>query len=411
MNPKKPIVSWAKDIVLTKIDFFMHNYIIPSFDPSRVYWWISVSGGKDSFTMAYALYLWYRKNGYSFNGEGIYIKQWNEAGIANHLRDAIPWMPITVIHGEEETQKRTKYTVGSQAPCSKCSHVRKALGDQFIVQHFKQGYYNILARGLHFTDMTISYLWRDFWGIDTVQFAKTLEKGNPLVQLDLIDNYYLAKPLCYVREYECEQFSKSFKYVPICCGCPACRFPSRRDIVEDSLGMLFSSQLWEFDVHGIKDYLKRINAPDSLQELSLRGREMKCSRLSPEFSDFAIQYWRSHEKRINIAFDNSLFLDSIGCSYLQKHEWNHSSHLFLPKYYAETEIPDVEKMLIATVGPLWGAIGYYDSNFRSSILSIQTEIFGINIDKLWSQVTPILREYYQKMSVSSSCKCQTFSHS
>lgn len=384
----------------------MKNFIIESFDPNKIYWWTSMSGGKDSYTMAYALYLWYKQNGYSFQGEGLYIKQWNEMGIADHLRRNISWMPITEIHGEEETLKHTKYTIGSQAPCSKCSQVRKAVGDLFIAQHHKPGYYNILARGLHFTDMAISYLWRDFWGIDTVQFANSLEKGNPLVKLHPIENYFLAKPLCYVREYECEQFSNYFKYVPICCGCPACRFPSRRDIVEDSIGMLFSNDLWEFDVYGINNYLKRIDAPDLLKELSYPGKEKKCSRLSPEFSAFAYQYWKSHEKRIHIPFNDCDYLDSIGCRYLQQHETNYSDHLFLPKYYAEVELSSVEKMLIATVGPFWGAIGYNNRSLRNKVLSIQTEVFGICIDELWSHINPILQEYYRNKSFCSESCCQ-----
>ena len=383
----------------------MQTYIIPSFDPDKVYWWVSVSGGKDSFTMAYALYLWYTENGRSFQGEGIYIQQWDEVGISEHLRRNISWMPITVIHGEEETLKHTKYTLGSQAPCSKCSQVRKTVGDKFIGQHFKKGYYNILARGLHFTDMAVSYLWRDFWGIDTEQFANALEKGTPLVKLESLENYYLAKPLCYVREFECEHFAKLINYVPICCGCPACRFPSRRDIVEDSLGMLFTSELWEFDIHGIPTYLKNIKAPDSIHEISLPGKEMKCSRLSPEFSDFAIHYWKSREKRFDNVFDKSEFLDSIGCKYLLTHERCYNNHCFLPKFYTSTELTNAEKMLIATVGPFWGAIGFFDKRFRNSILSLQSEIFGINIDEYWSQVNPILQEYYLSKPLGFRCGC------
>ena len=383
----------------------MQAYIIPSFDPDKVYWWISLSGGKDSFTMAYALYLWYAENCCSFQGEGIYIKQWDEVGISEHLRRNISWMPITVIHGEEDTLKNTNYSFGSQAPCSKCSQVRKNVGDQHIAHQYKQGYYNILARGLHFTDMAISYLWRDFWGIDTEQFANTLEKGNPLVKLKPLENYYLAKPLCYVREFECEQFTKLFKYVPICCGCPACSFPSRRDIVEDSLGMLFSSELWEFGIHGIPSYLNNIKAPESIYEISMPGKENKCSRLSPEFSDFAIQYWKSREKRIACAFNDSEFLDSIGYKYLRTHEWSYNNQLFLPKYYTGTTLSNEEKMLIATVGPLWGAIGFFDKSFRNSVLSLQFEMFGINIDELWSQVNPILQEYYLSKPLSFRCEC------
>ena len=407
MIPESTFVSAINKIVIEKIDSFMQTYIIPSLDPSKVYWWVSLSGGKDSFTMAYAIFLWYKKNHYSFHGEGLYIKQWIETGIYDHLCHSIAWMPITVIHGEEETRRYTNYKAGSQAPCSMCSYVRKFLGDQYIIKNFKQGYYNVLSRGLHLTDMSISYLWRDFWGIDTVLFADSLEKGNPFVKLGPVDNYFLAKPLCFVREFECEQFAKFYNYFPVCCGCPACRFPSRRDIVEDSLCMLFQSQLWEFDVYGINAYLERICAPHSLRETSLPGKEKKCSRITPDFSDFAIKYWRSHEKRTKITFDKHQYLDYVGCNYLQKHEWCFSRNLFLPKYYAETELSAGEKMLIATVGPLWGAVAYFDSSFKNKVLSMQAEIFGIIIDELWTQVNPILQAYYQNRVIGFGCQDAT----
>lgn len=394
--------STIKEIVLKKIDVFMHNNIISAIDPNKVYWWFSLSGGKDSFTMAYALYLWYKENNYSFNGEGIYIKQWGETGIYNHLCKSIDWMPITRINGEEQTLLVTNYKQGNQAPCSACSSVRKLLGDKYITENYKDGFYNIISRGLHLTDMTISYLWRNYCGIDTVLFAKSLNKGKPFEKLELNNNLFLAKPLCLVREYECEQFARLYNYIPVCCGCPACRYPSRRDIVEESLSLFFHNDLWEFDIYGISSYLHAISAPEIIKDISLPGKETKCARLSSDFCTFAYKYWKLHEKGMDLAFDNNRFLDDIGNDFIVNHIHCLTNKLYLPKFFSGEELSREELMMIATVGPFWGAAGYHNKDFKEFVFSLQAEIFGIRTDHLWTQVNPILQDYYKETNMPSN---------
>lgn len=256
----------AHEIVLQKVDIYMQKYITPYFNPSKVYWWFSLSGGKDSFVMAHVMNEWYRRNNFSFHAEGFCVSQWNKNSPYLLLQEQITWMPVIIIDGIELTKSTVNYTFGDQAPCHSCSLIRKEIGDSFIINNYKDGYINIIARGIHLTDMAISYLWRIFWGVDINSFANNLEKGNPLVKLNIQPTVYLAKPLCFVREYETQEYANQLNFRSICCGCPACRYPSRRDIVEESLKLLFSSEKWEFDVFCINNYIKLIGGNTSIKK-------------------------------------------------------------------------------------------------------------------------------------------------
>lgn len=409
------------DIILNKIDIFMEKNIINNIAPDKIFWWISVSGGKDSYTLALALLLWYKKNNYVFNGEGIFINQWNKDNVYNNLCKKIDWMPIRNINAVKETFKYTNYKFGMQAPCSKCSQVRKDMGEKYIMKYYRDGYYNILARGSHLTDMAISYLWRNFWGIDTAVFAKNLEKGKPFQKLKLDKEVFLAKPLCLVREYECERFSDYHQYKAMRCVCPAYTFPSRRDIVEESLRQLFDDTLWEFNVYGINIYLNTINAEASIKEYSLQGKESKCPYLTIDFIEYALKYWKTRIKQANILFDASNYIDDIGYNYLVNNIKCTSNKIYMPKLLSGIDLDKNEKAMIATVGPLWGAIGYSNRQNKEKILGLQNEICNIKIDKLWSQVNFLLQSYYnakersstkdEKAYIDSLCDCHFFSNS
>lgn len=59
-------------------------------------------------------------------------------------------------------------------------------------------------------------------------------------------------------------------------------------------------------------------------------------------------------------------------------------------------------MMIATVGPFWGAAGYHNKDFKEYVFSLQAEIFGIRTDHLWTQVNPILQDYYKETNMPSN---------
>lgn len=390
----------SSENIIKKINLFMNIYIIPKIDPNKIYWWFSMSGGKDSFVMAYSIYKWYKANNYQFHGEGICFRQWDKNIFFNELQNQINWIPITVIDVVEKTNMFVKYNKGEQAPCSLCSSVRKCVGDKYITENYRDGYINILARGLHLSDMAISFLWRDFWRIDTTDFALSLTKGNPFVKLDLEKEIFLCKPLCFVREYESQSLSNALGFKSVSCGCPAYKFPSRRDIVEESLRMLFNSDLWEFDVHGIDVYLNKITFGEDVSVLSSRGKEKKEPHLPIEFIQFAVDYWEKNIKS-SLLFDTfskntKVFLDAIGIDYLVEHKGVDNSKIYYPKLLSDEELTEAEKRMVATAGPFWGAIGYDDISIRNSFLKLQQKIYGIEIDRFWSQVIPLLNQYYKE---------------
>src|ERR1035438_10223512 len=50
----------------SKIDIFLQEIIFSQFNPENIHWWISLSGGKDSFGMANALREWYTSRNLAF---------------------------------------------------------------------------------------------------------------------------------------------------------------------------------------------------------------------------------------------------------------------------------------------------------------------------------------------------------
>lgn len=390
----------AYEIVLKKIDIYMQKYIIPHFNPSKVYWWFSLSGGKDSFVMAHSMNEWYKRNNFSFHAEGFCVSQWNKNVSYSLLQDQISWMPVTIISGVDLTKNSINYTCGNQAPCHACSLIRKNVGDSFITNNYKNGYINIIARGIHLSDMAISYLWRVFWDINP--FTNKLEKGKPLVKLNIQPIVYLAKPLCFVREYETQEYSNQLKFHSICCGCPACKYPSRRDIVEESLKLLFSSPKWEFEVYGIRSYLRLIGGNTPLEEMSLSGLEIKRAHLPAEFFDYVLNIFK------NKCFYNysnaTCFLDDIGAEYLTKYKKYNFDKTLQPKLYSDIPLTFPEKAMIATVGPFWGCVGYQNKSMRNKLMELQNDRYNIQIDHLWSQVIPLLKDFYsQTFTCSTTC--------
>lgn len=392
----------AHEIVLQKIDIYMQKYITPCFNPSKIYWWFSLSGGKDSFVMAHSINEWYKRNNFSFHAEGFCVSQWNKNVSYSLLQEQVSWMSVTIIDSVDLTRNSINYTPGSQAPCHTCSLIRKNIGDSFIANNYKKGYINIIARGLHLSDMAISYLWRIFWNIDINSFANKLEKGNPLVGLNIKPNTYLAKPLCFVREYETQEYSNQLNFHSICCGCPACRYPSRRDIVEESMKLLFSSKKWEFDVHGIREYLKVIGGNTPIEEISLLGLEFKRPHLPIEFFDYMLNYFKNKHFCNYSKF--TYFLDDIGVDFLTKYKKTDFDKIIQPKMYSDIPLTYPEKSMIATVGPFWGCVGYQNKSIRNELIKLQNNIYNFQIDCLWSQVIPLLKDFYSHtFNYSTTC--------
>jgi hypothetical protein len=269
---------------------------------------------------------------------------------------------------------------------------------------------DIIVRGLHLTDTCISALWRYTMGKNPSQ--EMLRAGKARAVSHLFGNAYLAKPRYYVREFEAHQYARIAGYKHSCCGCPACRYPSRRDIVEESVAGFLRSPLWEFDVPGIEDLLARSKPVDATTEIKKRsepGIETKHSHLPMEFARATVkryvERWNSIRYQLQSLLDTDLDLDGIGVGRLRDRE-----PLIRPKKLPTPSIfrtktaghySDFHLMTIATMGPFWGAIGL-EGDAATRAWEIQIQYFGIHIDDQWSQVGELLRKFYDQPADSIS---------
>ena len=202
----------------------------------------------------------------------------------------ISWQDVQIIEANELTIQATRYEADQQAPCRLCSDVRRDLTDKLILGNANLSQSDsskghIVARGLHVSDTSISALWRYTMGNGAAQDMLSAGKGRPVSHL--YRNVYLAKPLYYVREFESQQYADMAGYRRSCCGCPACRYPSRRDIVEESIAGFLRSPLWEFDEPGMDDLLSESTPADTVGEIKRRsepGIETKRAHLPKAFA-------------------------------------------------------------------------------------------------------------------------------
>lgn len=385
------------EVLFDKIDLYMQKHILPMFHPEKIHWVFSLSGGKDSFIMCHGVKRWYDRNGYNLSASGLHIWQWGMNNIQEELRKKLPWLSeINVLDGKLCTANMLATATDEQAPCRLCSDVRRCLSDEFL-KKLNPGCPVILCRGLHLTDMTISILWRLAW---YGSGNKLENKGKPLVHL--FNQVYLAKPLCYFREYECQTIAKDCQYTSIACDCPNNKYPGRRDIIEESLRYYYTSQLWEFDVPGVEEYLCNTLALDNmetLREISLPGHEKKENLLPEGFFEYACERFknsleifpkrelRGHvEDYIDELLGNGVHATdcsmSMGCKLL----------------LSKNELADFDKRMIATMGPFWGAISL-SNEMRSYYLQIQKDYCDFELDIRWKQVYHLLKQYYEQKNM------------
>jgi tRNA(Ile)-lysidine synthase TilS/MesJ len=278
------------DAVDVKVDVYLRRHVIPVLAPENIHWWFSLSGGKDSFSMAHSVRRWYQRAGLKFSASTFVIDQWGGAAARSIGRQS-DWQTPTVIDGRAVTLSTTGYQAGQQAPCRSCSDVRHDLTDLLLQQNPPQAaHVPVVARGLHLSDTAVSLLWRHALGRDPSAEMIRLGKAQPLARLPR--GAFLAKPLSYVREFESAAYANHFGFEAACCGCPACRFPSRRDIVEETLRDFFAGPLWEFEIPGMGEFLQHFGTTD-VKSKSAAGVFPKHRHLP---DGFARLWWRDFAK-------------------------------------------------------------------------------------------------------------------
>ena len=313
----------------------------------------------------------------------------------------IDWLPVEVIDARSDTRIQTGYKRGQQAPCRACSDVRHGVTDILLDRApLALGDYHFIARGLHLSDMAVSLVWRLFWGLNPSRDMLNAGKGRPVTHIS--GNRYLAKPLSFVREFETQVYADAIGFRHACCGCPACRYPSRRDIVEETLLHFFRSDLWEFDVPGMSDFLQghgtKIDTA-ALRAGSAPGLATKHNHLPKDFADFVIEEMLGGLSILALsslreAMDFDCCLDDIGLAALD------GRSTVMP----QRKIPAPALLTgggpawpvaraITALGPFWAAFNL-PSEKRREALDLQRALFGITVDDKLSNVHMLLRRYY-----------------
>ena len=406
MTSENDLRTRAVAAVDAKIDLFFNRHIVPVLEPSRIRWWFSLSGGKDSFSMAQGVRRWYERMGVRCTASCFIIDQWGGSA-AQSVRKQLNWpSPLIVVDGRTATQEATNYVAGQQAPCRTCSDARHDLTDALLSRDRVRGAecIDVVARGLHLTDTSVSLLWRHALGRKAAEELLSLGKAKPLVRLP--DGHYLAKPLTYVREFESGAYADAHGYKSACCGCPACRFPSRRDIVEESLCRFMEGALWEFGVPGVRTFLNHLAADEDIERMSAGGFLFKHRHLPDAFVTFAVERFRrlAAESRAvwSARCDPSIDLDLIGAARLKGNDRpTPGDRVPTPALLAGRALEEREKWMIATMGPFWGAIGLPPA-LASKAWTLQETCFGFSNDERWSQVNGLLHEFYSRDALPKS---------
>lgn len=379
-------------VIVQKIDLFMRIHVLPHFNPAKIHWVFSLSGGKDSYVLCNAIREWYEDNKVHLSATGIHIWQWGEQNPATQLSTSYPWLDLTVIDAREKMHTIFDTPSLEQAPCRKCSNIRHYYSDLYL-ESLNRDEAIFLCRGLHMTDMAISILWRLVW------FGGNTElngKGKPLVHL--MRNAYLAKPMCYVREFESQSYATQHNFTALHCDCPAFTYPSRRDIVEESVKQFYTSLLWEFDVPGIDSYLMDIAKLPSVAQLkrtSLPGMEEKVHTIPDAYFEFAKTFFLRCKLPNQFHFSQPLLEDYAigilknGCSSTLQ------APTFSCKFLENTNsLSNFDLRMIGTLGPFWGAFAL-NPHEREYVWNLQSKIWGIEPDIKWSQVYRLMRLFYQ----------------
>lgn len=397
MCPPLIIISFLWGVYMNplvhKVDLFMKLHILPKFEPDKIHWVFSISGGKDSYVLCESIRNWYNAHSLPLKASGIYIWQWGEENPQEFLQNTFPWLQnLQVIDTRTCTASLLKNGKNQQAPCRSCSDIRHHFSDIYLEQ-LNTNCPILLCRGLHMTDMIISILWRLIW----FGPGNRLEgKGKPLVHLT--KNAYLAKPLCFVREYESQMYAFQNNYTPLRCDCPAHLYPSRRDIIEESIRQFYTSPLWEFDVPGSDQYLHDtagLSDISYLKSISLCGQEAKENTIPDGYFEFA----KKHFLQSNIPdtlFASAPLLENYAADFLSFGAYsNHPEYKFSCKLLSDpNSISSFDLKMIGTLGPFWASF-VLPPHQRELFNLTQKQIWGFVPDVNWSQVYSLMNLYYE----------------
>lgn len=404
------MASGAEARLQAKVNLFMEDFILPKFDPTRILWVFSLSGGVDSWVTREAIRAWYQEKSLEILEETLHVDQW-DAPIADLLRKG-HW-GVSFVADKRATSRNLGFNSDTQAQCGPCSIIRRDATDNFtygLLQAYP-GTDVIVARGHHLTDLAVSILWRLLAGRSPVSDLVSSGKGHPLSELE--NRSYLAKPLIYATKSEIETVAKSRNLVGACAclSCPAHGIPSRRDIMNITAvpALAMSLRGWELQLPGVRDIIQTWTNDARkwhlVKELSDPDTSVLCSESVPQiplssaksFYDNAL--CESALEALSQEFDFSSTLDAEAFSFLAGKPPLGFTRVPVPAYLLRhLRLPEEnysirERLMMLCYGPFWGLFAL-PHELRHRAIEIRATLFpGITFDDTWGQSAEFFKSH------------------
>lgn len=208
MEPEKQIISKTGKAIG---DFHLVE------DQDRIL--IALSGGKDSWTLLYALYELKKKAPVCFSLFPVTIHpgfpEFDPSPVAQHLKIHFPDLTYHVEHSSITDIIRDSMTPGKSA-CAFCSRLRRGI----LYRMARTSGYTKIALGHHADDLIETLLLNQF-------FNGRIKSMAPLLISDDGKNT-IIRPLCYVSENTIAAFAHSRRFPVLSGTCPIKDKKSRR---------------------------------------------------------------------------------------------------------------------------------------------------------------------------------------
>jgi len=358
--------------IFKKVTFFFDRYIETLFPAEDILWVFSLSGGKDSFSMFQAIAHWYAVHKKKFTYRNIHIRQW---GMGEP--DTLALQYAEILDYTQETLLLNK-KARVQAPCRECANIRRLATDGFIESLSHPGPV-FIARGLHLTDTAVSFAWRHFFGIPPLLDSQKNNKYQPITRLK--NNIYLAKPLCFTREYETSSYAGNLRLQFSTCACPAPEAPPRRDIIKELLPSL-PHKIWELEIEDIENYIAHWGGEDAVEFVTLTsfiGTEPRPCILSEPFIEFCMDHFLKKATR-----------KPKGTQPSTTQQFRDNIIFNLTKNSNTLD----EKRKFITLGPLYEDYAKCDHK-KITALAIQREILSLNITDKLQHIAILLKKFME----------------
>ncbi|MEN6349212.1 MAG: ATP-binding protein [Syntrophomonas sp.] len=178
---------------------------------------VAVSGGKDSFTMLYFLYMLRKYTPLRFELVPIYVDLGWENDMSG-MEEFCKRLNLTLIIEKTNIGKVVFEERREKNPCSLCSNLRRGALSRISKEHKC----NKVALGHHLNDVVNTMFL-------SILYESRFNVFKPLTYLDRTD-ISIIRPLIYVDESQIRQFMDSLDFLPAKNRCPADGLTRRTEV-------------------------------------------------------------------------------------------------------------------------------------------------------------------------------------